>query len=63
MSWANWLCLALVIIGFIFFLYGANYYNATIGWAGVYLFASGIAIYLIVYIYNELTKKAPVQKP
>jgi membrane-bound ClpP family serine protease len=57
MSWINWLCVGVIISGFILFLYGANYYDATIGWAGVFLFIAGILTFLIRYIYGEFTKK------
>ena len=57
MSWINWACLGIVILGIILFLYGANYYDAAVGWAGVFLFIAGILAFLIHYIYGELTKK------
>ena len=53
----------MVILGFVLFLYGANFYNGVVGWVGVYLFLGGILAFLIFYIYNELTKKVEVQKP
>jgi membrane-bound ClpP family serine protease len=57
MSWTNWMCLGLIVLGVMLFLYGANYYDATIGWSGVFLFIAGILAFLILYIYGELTKK------
>jgi hypothetical protein len=57
MSWTNWACLGITVLGVILFLYGANYYDAAVGWAGVYLFIAGIVAFLILYIYGELTKK------
>jgi membrane-bound ClpP family serine protease len=57
MSWTDWVCLGIIVLGFVLFLYGANYFDATIGWAGVYLFIIGILAILILYIYGELTKK------
>ena len=63
MSLVNWLCILLVIVGFLLFLVGANTYNAIIGWAGVYMFIGGILIYLVSYIYTEIKKKEPAQKP
>ena len=50
-------------MGIILFLYGANYYDAAVGWAGVALFIAGILTFLIRYIYGELTKKVETQKP
>lgn len=56
MSLINWLCLALVIAGIGLFLYGANVYDATIGWAGFYMGIAGILLYLGSYIYFEIKK-------
>ena len=63
MSRTNWACLGIIVLGFVLFLYGANYFDATIGWAGVYLFIIGILAILVLYIYGELTKKVNVQNP
>jgi len=63
MSRTDWACLIAVILGFVLFLYGANFYNSIVGWIGVYLFFGGILVFLVLYIYGELTKKEEVQKP
>jgi membrane-bound ClpP family serine protease len=63
MSWTDWACLGIIVLGVVLFLYGANYYDATVGWAGVYLFIIGILAFLFLYIYGELTKKVKVQNP
>jgi len=57
MSWTDWALLGVFVLGFLLFLYGANTYNAVVGYSGVYLFIGSIAAYLIIYIYKELTKK------
>ena len=62
MSWTNWACLGVVILGFALFLYGANVFDAVIGWIGVYFFFGGILAFLVLYVYKELTKKE-VQMP
>ena len=62
MSRIDWACLGAVILGFLLFLYGANVYNAVVGWIGVYFFFGGILVFLVLYIYGQLTKKAEVQK-
>ena len=62
MSRAYWACIGLMILGFVLFLYGANHYDATAGWAGEYIFVLGIIAALVVYIYHELTKTRN-QKP
>ena len=59
MSWTDWTLLGLFILGFLLFLYGANTYNAVVGYSGIYLFIGSIATYLILYLYKELTKKKP----
>lgn len=57
MSYADWALLGIFIGGFLLFLYGANTYNAVVGYSGIYLFIGSIAAYLIFYIYKEVTKK------
>lgn len=63
MSRIDWALLGIFILGFLLFLYGANVYNAIIGYAGIYLFIGAIVVYLVWYVYKELTKKpsAPPQ--
>jgi hypothetical protein len=61
MSRVDLACLGMAILGFVLFLYGANFYDVVIGWVGVYLIIGGIMVFLLFYIYNELTKKAEVQ--
>ena len=56
-------CLGIVILGFVLFLHGANFFNAVSGWVGVYLIIGGILVFLLFYIYNELKKKVEIQKP
>jgi membrane-bound ClpP family serine protease len=63
MSRIDWACLGIIILGFVLFLYGANFFNVVIGWVGVYLIIGGILVFLLFYIYNELTKKVEVQNP
>jgi heme O synthase-like polyprenyltransferase len=63
MSRTDLACLSAVILGFLLFLYGANMFNAVVGWIGVYFFFGGILIFLVLYIYGEWTKKEGVQNP
>ena len=63
MSWTDWTLFVAFIIGFLLFLYGANTYNAIVGYTGVYLFIGSIALYLVIYIYKEIIKKPPAQNP
>ena len=59
MSKTDLILLFVFILGFILFLYGANFYNSVVGYAGIYLFIGTIGAYLLIYIYKELTKKTP----
>jgi SNF family Na+-dependent transporter len=63
MSRVDLVCLGIVVLGFVLFLYGANFFDAVSGWVGVYLIIGGILVFLLFYIYNELTKKVEVQNP
>ncbi|HLN88754.1 MAG TPA: hypothetical protein VK253_01695 [Candidatus Binatia bacterium] len=63
MTWTDWTLLGVFILGFVLFLYGANTYNAFVGYTGIYLFIGSIAAYLIIYIYKEITKKPSTQNP
>lgn len=63
MSWTDWALLGIFVAGFLLFLYGANTYNAVIGYSGVCLFIGSIAAYLLLYLYKEFTKKPSVQNP
>jgi hypothetical protein len=63
MSRTDWACLGFVILGFVLFLYGANFYNALIGWVGVYFFFGGILVFLVLYIYCELANKEEIHNP
>jgi len=57
MSRTDWACLGVFILGFLLFLYGANIYNAIVGYTGLYLSIFSIVAYLIIYVYKGLTKK------
>jgi len=63
MSRVNLVCLGMAVLGFVLFLYGANFFAAVVGWVGVYLIIGGIMVFLLFYIYNELMKKGEVQNP
>jgi len=67
MSRIDWACLAAFVIGFLLFLYGANAYNAVAGSLGIVLFVGAIIVYILKYIYKELTKTpvapVPAQTP
>jgi hypothetical protein len=47
----------MVIAGIISFLYGANCYDATIGWMGIGLFVVGILCYAALKVYETQSEK------
>ncbi len=59
MTWDDWVCFGLLIVGFILFLYGANYYDATVGWAGVLIFVGALVAIVVLYVYKSLTRPKP----
>ena len=63
MDWKWLACLLVVILGIVLFLYGANYYNGVVGWAGVYLFVGGIVAYLLLRVFLHSSKSGADQKP
>ena len=60
MSWKDLLILALIIIGAILFLYGANYYDAVTGYIGVALMAIGIIAEIVLRLLRYVGKKEEV---
>ena len=48
--------ICLVILGVVLFLYGANYYNAVIGWAGVAFIAGGIVAEIVLKVIESVRK-------
>jgi drug/metabolite transporter (DMT)-like permease len=60
MSWLNWASVLFVFVGLGLFLYGANVYNAVIGWTGFCLGIAGILLGVFTYLYDWL-KKEPKQ--
>jgi hypothetical protein len=57
MLWKELACLLIVVFGAVLFLYGANSFNANVGWMGVGLFGGGIFAYIVLKVYESLTKK------
>jgi hypothetical protein len=65
-SWRVWrdvVSVLLIIVGTIMFLYGANYYDATVGRTGFGLFISGFVVYLVLKAYEVARKGQSGQKP
>lgn len=63
MTWLNLASVLLVIVGLGLFLYGANVYNAPIGWTGFSFSIAGILLYVMYFLYVQLRKKVPEQVP
>lgn len=58
MSWKEIVCVCVIVIGMILFLYGANYYNAMIGWTGFSLIIGVFFFFAeIVFKVYERVKK------
>jgi len=57
MPWKGLTCLLIVVLGLILFLYGANYYDATIGYTGLGFFVGGVVLYIFLKVYESVTKK------
>ena len=62
MDWEGLACFAVVVLGVVLFLYGANYYNNVVGWAGVYLFGGGIFAYVLLKVFSFLMNGGSDQK-
>jgi arginine exporter protein ArgO len=56
-SWKDLIILCVGIIGIIAFLYGSNYYDAVVGWSGIFLFIGAIAAEIVLKAYDALGKK------
>ena len=57
MSWKDLICLCTVIVGLVLFLYGAHYFDALIGWSGVYVVIAGLFVEIVLTILESLKKK------
>jgi membrane-bound ClpP family serine protease len=57
MTWDDWVCVGLFIVGIILFLYGANYYDATVGWTGVLMFVAAFVAAIVLFVYKSLCRR------
>jgi len=57
LSQTDWICIGLALLGVFLFLYGANFYNAFVGWFGVFLFVGSIVAWIVLYVYGALFRK------
>lgn len=60
MSWKDIACLCALVVGVVLFLYGSNYYNAAVGWTGVYLIIGGFFAEIILKVYESVRKEEEV---
>jgi hypothetical protein len=63
MSWRDVGCVCVIVVGIILFLYGANYYDAAIGWVGFFLTVVGLFAEVAFRVYERVKKRAFGQKP
>jgi len=56
-SWKEIVCACVIVIGVILFLYGANYYNAMIGWTGFSLIIGGFFAEIVLKVYESVRKR------
>ncbi len=63
MSREDWACVALMILGILLFLYGANFYDNIVGWTGVFLFAISFFALIALAIHNYLRHKPEAVSP
>ena len=57
MSWLSFTSVLFIIVGLSLFLYGANIYNAIIGWTGFCMIITGVLIYVVPFLYIQLSRK------
>jgi len=57
MLWKEPVCLLIIVLGSVLFLYGANSFNANVGWEGVGVIVGGIFAYIVLKVYEFFTKK------
>ena len=63
MSWKDIVCIILVILGIVLFLYGSNAYDAVAGYAGIGLFFGGIVLYAVLQAYKAVLKNSEKLEP
>jgi hypothetical protein len=57
------ICFLVIIFGVVLFLYGANYYDAVVGWAGLGLFVGAIVAYALQGWYKTHTDSVDHPNP
>jgi hypothetical protein len=54
------LIVCLVILGVVLFLYGSNYYNAAVGYAGLALIVGGIIAEIVLKALESVRKRGEI---
>jgi hypothetical protein len=57
MMWKGIALFLAALVGIILFLYGANYYDNTVGWAGIILVIASFVAWLVLKVYGFTRKK------
>jgi len=61
MMWKGIVLFLAALVGIVLFLYGANYYDDTVGWAGIILVISSFAAWLALKVYGFTRKKESLE--
>ncbi|MEM2105351.1 MAG: hypothetical protein QXV21_02630 [Candidatus Bathyarchaeia archaeon] len=57
MRWYEITCVLVLFVGVVLFLYGANYYDALIGWTGVALVVGAFFVEVFLKVYEILSRR------
>ena len=57
MSRRGILCVCVIVMGLVLFLYGANYYDVIVGWTGFSLIIGGFFAEIVFKMHERLRKK------
>lgn len=59
MRWYEVACVLAFFVGVVLFLYGANYYDALVGWTGVALVVGSFFAGILLKVYEVLSTSPP----
>ncbi len=62
MSWKDLVLVIVFIVGVVLFLYGANYFNAAVGWTGIGLILAALVAGIALRIYESIGKKEKISE-
>jgi len=57
MRWYDIMCFLIFFVGVVLFLYGANYYEASVGWTGVALVVGAFFAAFFFKVYELLSRR------